>query len=200
MILGENDQVIYHEALGRYVWHEIHNGAGEAVVNEVLCLVKSIEYLCARLERKLVFLDKETSPSAEDHEIVGQENRKQEALQEQCEIVEYRLVKLKNYLQEGFSEKWLKQIIYDMVNSEHSAIVCKKMKGRRLIKFVHQITGVLLQCKVVDNCIYGDLADALGFNKPERRQSKIDYIRHMIDDAKEIQTWLENYIYESKKD
>lgn len=33
----------------------------------------------------------------------------------------------------------------------------------------------------------------IAFTKP-RRDSRIDYIRHMVNDEPEIQTWLETYI------
>ena len=47
--------------------------------------------------------------------------------------------------------------------------------------------------RVFEECSYGDLADDMKFPKP-RRDSRIDYIRHMVDDVPEIQEWLVAYI------
>ena len=193
MILGENDEVVYHEAIGRYIWHSVHNNAEESVIDKLLCLVKSVEYLCAKLEKKLTFLEQEAFFGMEESEAVRQETLKQKTLQNQCQVAAFRLGKLEGYFQASYTKEWIGRMLNDMVNSEYAALVCEKMKNRKLPKFIHQIAGVLKNCEVVSGCSYGDLVDALDYNRP-LKSSRVDYVRHMIDDVPEIKAWLETYI------
>lgn len=194
LILSEDGEEIYYEALGRFIWHSVHDeAADEAKVDELLCIVKTIEYLCGRLERQLTFLDQELPADMKDNEEAKQEKLKQKTLQNQCQAVTSRLKSLKEYLKDGFTEEWIEQMILDMVHSEHSAFVCEKMKAGSLTKFVHQIAGVLKYQNVLYGCAYDEIVEALNFTKPQK-QSRKDYVRHMIDDSKSLQNWLENYI------
>lgn len=194
LILAENGEVIYYEALGRFIWHSVHNDAvDEAKVDELLCLVKTIEYLCGRLDRKLTFLDKETKNSGPERD----DYLREQTLQNQCGKASFRLNRLEEYLQSGFTVGWIKQMLDDMVKSEHSVLVCHKMRDGKLAKFVHQIAGVLIHNNVLDGCTYDDVVKALDYSKP-KKQSRKDYVRHMIDD-KELQKWLENYIADFRK-
>jgi len=198
-ILAENGEEIYYEALGRFIWHSVHDEvAGEAAVDELLCLVKTVEYLCGRLDKQLTFLDQELPADMKNNEETEQDNLRQKTLQNQCPIVTFRLKLLRKYLKDGFTEEWIEKMILDMIHSEHSVSVCHKMKGGKLVKFVHQIAGVLKYNKVLDGCNYDDIVNDLNYSKP-KKQSRKDYVRHMMDDEKELQKWLESYIAEWRK-
>lgn len=194
VILSKDGEAIYCEALGRFIWHSAHTeAADEATVDELLCIVKTIEYLCGRIGRPFTFLDQELPADMKDNEEAELEQLKQKTLQNQYETVTYRLKSLKEYLKDGFTEEWIDKMILDMVHSEHSALVCEKMKGKGLIKFIHQVAGVLMYQNVLSGCTYDEIVEALKFTKPQK-QSRKDYVRHMIDDNKSLQDWLENYI------
>ncbi|MBQ8239727.1 MAG: hypothetical protein IJZ38_02645 [Bacteroides sp.] len=196
--LAKNAEEIYYEALGRFIWCSVHN-ADTAKVDEVLYLVKTIEYLCGRLERRLTFLDKEIPADAKCDETVRNDRLREEMLQNQCAKASYRLGCLEDYLHGGFTVEWMNQMLDDMVKSEHSAIACRKMKTpKQLMKFIHQIAGVLKYYNVLDGCSYDEVVEAIGLDKPQK-QSRKDYVRHMIDDEKDLQKWLENYISDYRK-
>lgn len=194
LILSKDGEEIYYEALGRFIWHSVHNEAADkAKVDELLCIVKTIEYLCGRIERQLTFLDQELPADMKNNEEAEQEKLKQKTLQNQCQAVTSRLKSLKEYLKDGFTEEWIERMVLDMIHSEHSAFVCEKMKAGKLPKFVHQIAGVLKCQNVLNGCTYDEIVEALKFTKPQK-QSRKDYVRHMIDDNESLQNWLENYI------
>lgn len=194
LILSKDGKEIYYEALGRFIWHSVHDEAADgAKVDELLCIVKAIEHLCGRLERQLTFLDQELPADMKDNEEAELEKLRQETLQNQCQAVIYRLKSLEKYLRDGFTEEWIEKMVLDMINSEHSAFVCEKMKNGKLPKFVHQIAGVLKHQNALNGCTYDEIVEALKFTKPQK-QSRKDYVRHMIDDNESLQNWLETYI------
>lgn len=194
LILSKDGEEIYYEALGRFIWHSVHDeSVDKTTVDELLCIVKTIEYLCGRIEKQLTFLDRELPADMKNNEEAEQEKLKQKTLQNQCPTVTFRLKSLRQYLRDGFTEEWIERMILDMVHSEHSAFVCEKMKAGKLPKFVHQIAGVLKYQNVLNGCSYDEIVEALKFTKPQK-QSRKDYVRHMIDDNKSLQDWLENYI------
>ncbi len=45
----------------------------------------------------------------------------------------------------------------------------------------------------MNGCTYDEIVEALKFSKP-LKQSRKDYVRHMIDDNESLQNWLEAYI------
>ncbi|MBQ2970392.1 MAG: hypothetical protein IJE15_08415 [Bacteroidaceae bacterium] len=198
LILSKDGEEIYYEALGRFIWHSVHDeAADEAKVDELLCIVKTIEHLCGRIERQLTFLDQELPADMKNDEEAEQETLKQKTLQNQCPTVTFRLKSLKKYLRNGFTEEWIEKMVLDMVHSEHSAFVCEKMKAGKLPKFVHQIAGVLKYQNVLNGCTYDEIVEALKFTKPQK-QSRKDYVRHMINDNESLQNWLETYIAEQQ--
>ena len=198
LILSKDGEEIYYEALGRFIWHSVHDeAADEAKVDELLCIVKTIEHLCGRIERQLTFLDQELPADMKNDEDAEQETLKQKTLQNQCPTVTFRLKSLRQYLRDGFTEEWIERMILDMVHSEHSAFVCEKMKAGKLPKFVHQIAGVLKHQNVLNGCTYDEIVEALKFTKPQK-QSRKDYVRHMINDNESLQNWLETYIAEQQ--
>lgn len=192
-IINPDSSVIFYEALGRYLWQLRHEDCPSRTVDEVLCLIQTAEYYCNRLQRKFIYLDRETSPEEEQNELVQQERVKQETLQTQLGIASMRLCFCKGYFANDFTEGFVGKMLHDLINSEHCAKVCDKMSNRKIRKFIHQIAGVLKDQRVFEECSYGDLADDMKFPKP-RRDSRIDYIRHMVDDVPEIQEWLVAYI------
>ncbi len=200
LILSKDGEEIYYEALGRFIWHSVHDeAADEAKVDELLCIVKTIEYLCGRLERQLTFLDQELPAEMKNDEKSIQEKLRQKTLQNQYPTVIFRLKSLNKFLRDGFTEEWIEKMVLDMIHSEHSAFVCEKMKNGKLPKFVHQIAGVLKYQNVLNGCTYDEIVEALKFTKPQK-QSRKDYVRHMIDDNESLQHWLENYIVGQQAD
>lgn len=191
--ISADASVIYYEGLGRFLWQLRHMKESEFAMDDILRLIKTAEYYCGRLQCKFIYLDRETSPEEEQNEQVRLERLKQETLQHQVEQAFTRLSWCKGYLAKDFSEGFFGKMLHDMVNSEHCAKVCDKMSQRKIRKFVHQIAGTLKEQRVFEECSYGDLADDMKYNKP-RRDSRIDYIRHMIEDVPEIQEWLVAYI------
>lgn len=192
-LLNEESNVIFHEGLGRLLWQIRHDQNSDIDMKSILFVVKGIEFYSAKVGSKLTFLDFESSPNEEIDERVRLENIKQETLQNQQEKMAFRLCRCEQYLTKEFSAQWLREMLTNLINSEHSAQVCEKMKNRKLAKFTHQIAGILKDKDVFGECSYGDLADAIAFTKP-RRDSRIDYIRHMVNDVPEIQEWIVNYI------
>lgn len=192
-ISNETADVIYHEALGRHLWQLRHSEDQEQTLDDVLCMVKTAEYYCSRLQKKFIYLDRETTPEEEQNEQVRHERIKQETLQGQLSMASMRLGFCKAFLGRHFSEGFIGKMLHDLIVSEHSVVVCDKMSNRKIRKFIHQVAGILKDKQVFDECSYGDLADAIAFTKP-RRDSRIDYIRHMVDDVPVIQEWLVAYI------
>lgn len=192
-LINEDRNIIYHEGLGRELWQIRHDPGADCKIRDILFLIKGIEYFSTRVGCKLTFLDLESSPSEETDERVRLENLRQETLQNQLEKMAYRLSCCKDYLNTGFSSQWLKEMLRDLIHSEHSAQVCEKMKDRKLIKFVHQVAGVLKKCDAFVGCTHGEIVSAIGFNRPSMA-SRIDYIRKGVEDVPEIQRWLESYI------
>ena len=192
-LLNEESNVIFHEGLGRLLWQIRHDKSTGIDMKSILYVVKGIEFYSAKVGSKLTFLDFESSPNEEIDECIRLENLKQETLQNQQEKIAFRLCRCEQYLNKDFSTQWIREMLTNLINSDHSAQVCEKMKNRKLAKFTHQIVGVLKDKDVFVECCYGDLVDVIAFTKP-RRDSRIDYIRHMVNDEPEIQTWLETYI------
>ena len=199
LILADNGEEIYYESLGRFIWYSLHTKTpDEAKVDELLCLVKTVEFLCGRMDRQLTFLDQETTADSRKGKRNEKDILREVTLQNQCAKALYRLGHLEQILPGGFTVEWIGKMLVDMVNSEHSEVVCHKMKDGKLVKFVHQIAGVLKRTNVLADCRNDDVVKALDYSSP-KRESRIDYIRHMISDAKDLQEWLENYIADSKK-
>lgn len=198
-LLNEESNIIFHKGLGRLLWQMRHDPEADSQIRDILYLIKGIEYYSARVGSKLTFLDFETSPNEEIDERVRLENLRQETLQNQHEKMAFRLCRCEQYLNTGFSCQWLREMLTNLINSEHSAQVCDKMKNRKLIKFMHQVAGVLKECDVFLDCTYGDITTAIGHTKPAKA-SRIDYMRKGVDDVPEIQEWLETYITNYRAD
>lgn len=197
--INEDSTVIYYEGLGRHLWQLRHTTDFAHTMDDVLRMIKTAEYYSGRMQRKFIYLDRETSSEEEQNEQVRMERLVQETLQSQLSRAVFRLGFCKAHFAKEFSEGFLGKMFYDLIKSEHSAQVCDKMSMRKINKFTHQVAGVLRAQEVFVDCSYGDLADAMKFTSP-RKQSRMDYIRHMVDDVPEIQTWLETYIQTYKQE
>lgn len=192
-ITNQQTDVIFYEALGRHLWQLRHTANSVMAMDEVLCLVKTAEYYCGRRQRKFIYLDRETCPEEEQDGQVRLERVKQETLQHQLEMVVFRLDMCKEFFAKGFTTEFVKKMLEDLIESEHCARVCEKMSQRKIRKFIHQIAGLLKDQRIFEECSYRELAIELKFEKP-RCDSRIDYIRHMVDDEPEIQQWMVDYI------
>lgn len=194
-ILSNDDTTIYYEGLGRHIWRVRHQNEGRNISDETLYRVKCLEILADKIGKQLIYLDKESSPSEEADENIRLKNLRDETVQTQLPKVRYRLGRCEKYLCEGFTVEWIERMLQALIDSEHSAKVCDKMKARKFVKFTHQLAGVLKDEEVFVDCSNGELVEAIAFTKLSR-QTGIDYVRHKIDDAKEIERWIVNYIKE----
>lgn len=197
-IISEDLSTIYYEALGRYLWTIRKDSSLGQKVEDVLCLVKTAEFYSGRLTKKFIFLDSEATPEEEMDEKVRQKRILEETIQHSVSVATFRLGKCKDYFARDFSESFVGEMLTNLLKSEHSVAACDKMSKRKIHKFIHQIAGVFKDNDVFLDCSYGDLVDSLAYSSPQK-ESRKDYVRHMIDDVPEIQTWIENYIKEYKQ-
>ena len=189
---SEDSSYIYYEGLGRHLWLMRHTDNAKYTIDKILGLIKTIEFLSSRIDRKFVFMDRENSPEEETEETRLKRNL-EETLQSQLPKVLFRLKRCSNFLHKDFSEEFFDEMLRNLIVSEHSAKVCEKMCNRKINKFTLQIAGLLKENDVFGECSYKDLAKAIGFTKPTM-ESCVDYIRKQIDDEPEIQQWIIDYI------
>ena len=189
---SKDSSIIYHEGLGRHLWQIRHTDKPKSSIDDILGLIMTVEYLCSRIGRKFVFIDRENSPEEETEETRLKRNL-EETLQSQLPKVLFRLKRCSEFLDKDFSEAFFDEMLRNLIASEHSAKVCEKMCNRKINKFTLQIAGLLKENDVFGECSYKDLAKAIGFTKPTM-ESCVDYIRKQIDDEPEIQQWIIDYI------
>lgn len=189
---SEDSSVIYHEGLGRHLWQIRHTDKPKSSIDDILGLIMTVEYLCSRIGRKFVFIDRENSPEEETEESRLKRNL-EETLQSQLPKVLFRLKRCSEFLDKDFSEEFFDEMLRNLIASEHSAKVCEKMCKRKINKFTLQIAGLLKEIDVFVGCSYKDLAKAIDFKQPTV-ESCVDYIRKQIDDELEIQQWITDYV------
>ena len=188
---SKDSSIIYHEGLGRHLWQIRHTDKPKSSIDDILGLIMTVEYLCSRIDRKFVFIDRENSPEEETEETRLKRNL-EETLQSQLPKVLFRLKRCSNFLHKDFSEEFIDEMLRNLIASEHSAKVCEKMCKRKINKFTLQIAGLLKEIDVFVGCSSKDLAKAIDFKQPTV-ESCVDYIRKKIDDELEIQEWITNY-------
>lgn len=197
-IISEDLSTVYYEALGRHLWTIRKDSSLGQKVEEVLCLVKTAEFYSGRLTKKFIFLDSETTPEDELDEKVRQKRILEETIQHSVSVATFRLGMCKDHFAKEFSESFVSEMLTNLLKSEHSVAACDKMSKRKIHKFIHQIAGVFKDNDVFVECSYGDLVNALAYSSP-RKDSRIDYVRHMINDFPAIQEWMVRYIKDYKQ-
>ena len=193
---SEDSSYIYYEGLGRHLWQMRHTNNAKYTIDKILGLIKTIEYLCSRIDRKFVFIDRENSPEEETEET-QLKRILEETLQSQLPKVLFRLKRCSEFLDKDFSEGFFDEMLRNLINSEHSAKVCEKMSMGKINKFTLQIAGLLKKLDVFCDCKNQNLAEAINFNNPTM-ESCVSYIRKQIDDEPEIQQWITDYIAQYK--
>lgn len=188
---SEDSSYIYYEGLGRHLWQVRHTNNAKYTIDEILGLIKTIEFLSNRICRKFVFTDREYTPEEETEETRLMHSM-EETLQNQLPKVVFRLKSCSEFLDKAFSHEFFDEMLRKLIDSKHSAKVCEKMSNRKFKKFTLQIAGLLKGIDVFCECSYKDLAKAIGF-KQLTMESSVDYIRKQIDDEPEIQQWITNY-------
>lgn len=197
--LNVEKNILYREGLGRLLWSARHSSLSTIDIDEVLATVKTIEYFSGRLEKDLTILDKETSPEEEGNKQTYANNLKEFIRQNQLDKAYYRTTMCSEYYATGYDDKWMRDFWNAALDSNVSDLVCEKLKKRKIWKTVHQVIGLLQSLCVYKTTQQGQIVDAIGYTmeKPSRA-SRIDYLRHGVDDEPAIECWITDYVEHHK--